>query len=76
MSVDTAVANLAGAMWRPASILLPFAPDWRWLLNRSDTPWYPSLTLHRQNALGDWSAPLRDVTALLKTNSDPIPNRF
>ena len=72
VSVDTAVAHLAGATGRPASILLPFAPDWRWLLNRSDTPWYPSLTLHRQNALGDWTAPLREVTALLKGGSRPL----
>ncbi|WP_207462195.1 glycosyltransferase [Azospirillum sp. SYSU D00513] len=67
ISVDTAVAHLAGAMERPASVLLPFAPDWRWLIDRSDTPWYPSLTLHRQNAPGDWTAPLHEVVNLLRT---------
>ncbi|CAO3360455.1 glycosyltransferase [Azospirillum melinis] len=65
--VDTAVAHLAGAMGRPASVLLPFAPDWRWLLSRSDTPWYPSLTVHRQVKPGDWTEPLREITELLKT---------
>ena len=56
VAVDTGVAHLAGAMGRPVSILTPFAPDWRWLLNRSDTPWYPTVTLHRQDAPGHWNS--------------------
>ena len=54
VAVDTGVAHLAGAMGRPVSILVPYAPDWRWLLDRADTPWYPTVTLHRQDAPGQW----------------------
>lgn len=65
ISVDTGVVHLAGAMGRPVWVLLPFAPDWRWLLGRDDSPWYPTLRLFRQSALGDWpSAVARAVGAL------------
>lgn len=57
VSVDTSVAHLAGALGRPTFLLLPFSPDWRWLLGRSDSPWYPSMRLYRQARLGDWGAP-------------------
>jgi Flp pilus assembly protein TadD len=61
ISADTSVAHLAGALGRPAWVLLPFAPDWRWLLEREDTPWYPTLRLFRQSAPGDWSAVIQRV---------------
>src|SRR5262249_8622132 len=54
ISVDTSVAHLAGAMARPLWLLLPFAPDFRWMLDREDSPWYPSARLFRQAGIGDW----------------------
>ncbi len=67
VTVDTAVAHLAGALHRPAWVLLPYAPDWRWLLERSDSPWYPTLRLFRQTAPGDWSPVVAAVADSLKT---------
>jgi hypothetical protein len=61
--VDTSVAHLAGAMGKATALLVPFSPDWRWLLNRADSPWYPSIRIFRQAAPGDWrelAARLRD----------------
>jgi tetratricopeptide (TPR) repeat protein len=56
VTVDTAIAHLAGALGVPVWIALPFSPDWRWLLDREDSPWYPTMRLFRQKRLGDWDA--------------------
>ncbi|MGY0832053.1 glycosyltransferase family 9 protein [Azospirillum argentinense] len=67
--VDTAVAHLAGAMGHPTAVLLPYAPDWRWLLGRSGTPWYPTVTLHRQPAPGRWDEAIRGAVAAVTGRS-------
>jgi Glycosyltransferase family 9 (heptosyltransferase) len=61
ISVDTAVAHLAGALARPVWTLLPYAPDWRWMLERTDTPWYPTMRLFRQSKINDWLSVIQDV---------------
>jgi tetratricopeptide (TPR) repeat protein len=66
VTVDTAVAHLAGALGVPAWVLLPFAPDWRWLLERSDSPWYSTLRLFRQSRRGDWGEVFDRLAAEIK----------
>jgi len=61
ISVDTALAHLTGAMGLPVWILLPYIADWRWLEDRSDSPWYPSARLFRQLAPRDWESVVRQV---------------
>ncbi len=66
LTVDTSVAHVAGALGVPCWLLLPFAPDWRWMLGRDDTPWYDSLRLFRQPSPGDWDGLLDAVAAALR----------
>jgi tetratricopeptide (TPR) repeat protein len=66
ISVDTMPAHLAGALGRPVWTLLPFAPDWRWMRDRSDTPWYPSMRLFRQPRPGDWASVMASVAEQLR----------
>jgi tetratricopeptide (TPR) repeat protein len=65
ISVDTSVAHLAGSLARPTWLLLRYAPDWRWLIEREDSPWYPTMRLFRQRKEGDWSCVAREVAAAL-----------
>jgi tetratricopeptide (TPR) repeat protein len=62
ISVDTAILHLSGAIGAPTIGLIPFAPDWRWLVNRDDTPWYASMRLYRQAQAADWRVPLSRLT--------------
>jgi len=67
ISVDTSVAHLAGALARPVWLLTPFVSDYRWLLERSDSPWYPTMRLFRQEAYGDWSGALAKMAEALRS---------
>jgi tetratricopeptide (TPR) repeat protein len=67
ISIDTSIAHLAGALGRPTWVLLSTILDWRWLLDRPDTPWYASMRLFRQSTTGQWDAPLQEMAAALGT---------
>ena len=66
ISVDTCVAHLAGALAKPVWILLTFLPDWRWLLDREDSPWYPTARLFRQDGTRTWDDVIARVRAALQ----------
>jgi ADP-heptose:LPS heptosyltransferase len=71
ISVDTSVVHLAGAMGRNVWALLPFAPDWRWMLHRDDSPWYPTMRLFRQAQRGNWDSVMNHVAAELDLLAHP-----
>jgi tetratricopeptide (TPR) repeat protein len=76
VSVDTSVAHLTGAMGKPVALLLPFAPDFRWLLERTDSPWYPTMRLYRQPVTGDWVTPIARLRQeLADVARRPVPPR-
>ena len=67
ITIDNSTAHLAGALGVPVWNLLPFVPDWRWLLNRDDTPWYASMRLFRQKRFGDWDPVMKKLECELRT---------
>ena len=76
IAVDTSVAHLAGAMGKAVALLLPFSPDFRWMLDRTDFPWYPTMRLFRQSAIGDWDDPLERLRhELAAVASRPVKPR-
>ena len=68
ISVDTSVAHLSGALGRPTKLLLPFCPDWRWLLLRGDSPWYNSFQLYRQLSDGQWGTAISPLVRRLRSD--------
>jgi ADP-heptose:LPS heptosyltransferase len=66
LTVDTSVSHVAGALGRLTWVLMPKCSDWRWLLDRPDSPWYPTMRLFRQNTDGDWNDPLNAVRQKLE----------
>jgi len=75
VSVDTATAHLSGAMGKKTFTLLPFAPDWRWLLGREDSPWYPTMRLFRQEVRGEWEAPVDRLIRAVRNLAEAWPGR-
>lgn len=73
ITADAPIAHLAGAMGRLAWLLLPHVPDWRWMLEREDSPWYPSLRLFRQPGPGAWDAVIARVRDALAARASGGP---
>jgi ADP-heptose:LPS heptosyltransferase len=68
ITVDTSLAHLSGALEKSTLILLPWNPDWRWLLDRQDSPWYPTAKIFRQPTLDNWEAVIEEVVIHLNLN--------
>ena len=71
ISVDTSVAHLAGALGKPVWLLNRFESEWRWMLDRDDSPWYPTMKIFRQKVRGDWNSVINrvkeELTCLIKS---------
>ncbi|MFY9643830.1 MAG: hypothetical protein WAK29_01545, partial [Terriglobales bacterium] len=65
ITIDNSTAHLAGALGIPTFVLLPFAPDWRWLQSGEESPWYPTLRLFRQSEQFDWQTPIKQILRAL-----------
>ena len=70
---DTAIAHLAGAMGKPVWVALKRVPDWRWLLERDDSPWYPTMRLFRQRNAGDWSEVMQRIAEAMRKLAGAAP---
>ena len=68
ISVDTSVAHLSGALAKKTYLLLPYCPDWRWMLNRTDSPWYDSMKIYRQEFANNWQSTFQKLSDDLKKN--------
>jgi ADP-heptose:LPS heptosyltransferase len=66
VTVDTSFAHIAGALGKTSFVMLPFTPDWRWMMRRHDSPWYPQMILCRQDEGRDWGPVMRDVGVALR----------
>lgn len=71
VTCDTAAAHLAGGLGVPVHLMLPRVPEWRWLLGRDDSPWYPTMRLFRQAVAGDWRGPVAAIAGILATGVEP-----
>ncbi len=69
IACDTALVHLAGALAKPVWVALPYAPDWRWMLERCDSPWYPTARLFRQRAWGQWAAVFDEIAEALQARA-------
>jgi tetratricopeptide (TPR) repeat protein len=75
ITVDTSVAHLAGALGKPVWVLVPYAPDWRWMTETDSSPWYPTMRLFRQKKHGDWESVFVDVRRALRDELDLSPSQ-
>jgi tetratricopeptide (TPR) repeat protein len=75
ISSDTSIAHLAGALGRPVWVALKHDPDWRWMLDRPDSPWYPTMRLFRQKSSGDWRSVFADIESALRQLIGPEPRQ-
>ena len=76
ITVDTSVAHLAGALGKPVWILLPYTPDFRWMTERGDSPWYPTAHLFRQRDRGDWDSVIKEVGAALQAHESTLNSKL